>query len=59
MVGAMLKDALDSLADIASPPFRRVAVKTVALTAAILVVVWFGLDRLALSLVVSSRIGSR
>ncbi|HEY1943347.1 MAG TPA: sulfate transporter family protein [Roseiarcus sp.] len=51
MVGAMFQDALDSLADIASPPFRRVAVKTVALTTAILVVLWFGLDRLALSLV--------
>jgi CysZ protein len=47
----MLQDALDSLNDIASPPFRRVAVKSLALTAAILALAWFGLDRLALSLV--------
>jgi CysZ protein len=47
----MLQDALDSLGDIVSPPFRKVAVKSLALTAAVLVLAWFGLDRLALSLV--------
>jgi len=47
----MLQDALDSLADIASPPFRRVVVKSLALTAAALALVWFGLDRLALHFV--------
>ena len=44
----MLKDALDSLNDIASPPFRKVVVKSLALTAAALLAAWFGLDRLAL-----------
>ena len=45
---AVLKDAVDSLNDIASPPFRKVVVKSLALTAAALLIVWFGLDRLAL-----------
>ncbi|MGA2486247.1 MAG: sulfate transporter family protein [Roseiarcus sp.] len=47
----MLQDAFDSLADIASPPFRKVVVKSLALTAAALLVAWFGLDRLALHFV--------
>ena len=47
----MIQDSLDALADIVSPPFRSVAAKTLCLTAALLVVVWFGFDRLALSLV--------
>jgi CysZ protein len=47
----MLQDALDSFSDIFSPPFRKVMAKSLALTAAILVLAWFGLDRLALSLV--------
>ena len=47
----MLKDAIDSLNDIASPPFRKVVVKSLALTAAALLVAWFGLDRLALHFV--------
>ncbi len=47
----MIQDSLDALADIASPPFRSVAVKTLCLTAALLVVAWFGFDRVALSLV--------
>ncbi len=51
MDAGMLQDALDSLGDIVSPPFRKVAAKSLALTAAILVLAWFGLDRLALSLV--------
>lgn len=55
----MIQDSLDALADIASPPFRSVAVKTLCLTAALLVVAWFGFDRVALSLVRVSRIGSR
>ena len=45
----MLKDATDSLNDIVSPPFRKVVVKSLALTAAALLLAWFGLDRLALS----------
>ncbi len=47
----MLQDALDSLGDIVSPPFRKVMAKSLALTAAVLVLAWFGLDRIALSLV--------
>ncbi len=47
----MFKDAVDSLNDIASPPFRKVVVKSLALTAAALLVAWFGLDRLALHFV--------
>jgi len=48
----VLKDATDSLNDIASPPFRKVVVKSLALTAAALLAAWFGLDRLALHFVV-------
>ena len=47
----MLQDAFDALGDVVSPPFRRVAVKSLALTAAILLLAWLGLDRLALSLI--------
>ncbi len=47
----MLQDALDALGDIVSPPFRKVMAKSLALTAAILVIAWFGLDRLVLSAV--------
>ncbi len=47
----MLQDALDSLGDIFSPPFRRVMAKSLALTLGVLVVGWVGLDRLALSFV--------
>jgi CysZ protein len=44
----MLQDAFDALGDIASPPFRNVMLKSLALTAAALAVAWIGLDRLAL-----------
>ena len=47
----MIADALDALAEIFSPPFRRVMWKSLGLTTAILVLAGFGLDRLALSLV--------
>ena len=47
----MLKDATDSLNDIVSPPFRSVMVKSLALTAAGLILAWLGLDRLALHFV--------
>jgi CysZ protein len=47
----MLRDAIDSFSDIFSPPFRHVMVKSLALTVAVLIVVGFGLDRLALSFV--------
>jgi CysZ protein len=45
----MIADALDAFAEIFSPPFRRVMWKSLALTAAILVLAGLGLDRLALS----------
>ncbi len=47
----MLADALDSFAQIFSPPFRGVMWKSLGLTAALLVVAGVGLDRLAVSLI--------
>lgn len=47
----MLKDATDSLEDIVSQPFRRVMIKSLALTAAALALAWLGLDRLAVHFV--------
>ena len=47
----MIQDALDSLSDIFSPPFRRVMLKSLALTVAILLIVYYALDRFALSFV--------
>jgi len=47
----MLRDAIDSFSDVFSPAFRYVMVKSLALTVAVLIVVGFGLDRLALSFV--------
>ena len=47
----MVRDAVDSFGDIFSRPFRRVMIKSLALTAAALILAGFGLDRLALSLV--------
>jgi CysZ protein len=44
----MFEDAFDSLVDVLSPPFRRVAAKSLGLTAAILLLAWIGLHRLAL-----------
>ncbi len=47
----MFQDAFDAFSDVFSRPFRRVMAKSLALTAALLVLVWLGLERLALSLV--------
>jgi CysZ protein len=47
----MIQDAIDSFADIFSPPFRRVMGKSLALTLAVLLIVGYGLDRVALSFV--------
>jgi len=47
----MLSDALDSLNDVVSPPLRRVLVKSLTLTLAILLLAWFALDALSLSMV--------
>jgi CysZ protein len=46
----MFRDAIDSFSDVLSRPFRRVMIKSLALTAAALILAGFGLDRLALSL---------
>jgi CysZ protein len=51
MEGGMIQDAFDSLSDIVSPPFRRVMAKSLALTAAVLILAWFALDRFALPFV--------
>ncbi|HLH50704.1 MAG TPA: sulfate transporter family protein [Roseiarcus sp.] len=47
----MIQDAVDAFAQIFTPPFRAVLIKSLALTVAILIVAWFGLDRLLVSLV--------
>ena len=47
----MFQDAFNSFADVFSRPFRRVMAKSLALTAAALLLAWLGLHRLALSLV--------
>ena len=46
----MIEDALAAFAQIFSPPFRTILFKSLALTLAVLVLAWFALDRLALSL---------
>lgn len=55
MANAMLQDALDSLSDIFSAPFRGVMVKSVALTLGVLALAGFGLDRFALHFVTTSH----
>jgi CysZ protein len=47
----MLQDAIDSFADVFSPPFRNVMFKSLGLTIAVLVLAGLGLNRLALSFV--------
>jgi CysZ protein len=47
----MLRDAIDSFADVFSPPFRSVMVKSLAMTVGVLALAGFGLDRLAMSFV--------
>jgi CysZ protein len=47
----MFDDALDALTQIFTPPFRATLWKSLGLTILLLVVIWFGLDRLAGSLV--------
>jgi CysZ protein len=46
----MLADALDSLNDVFSPAFRGVMIKSLLLTAAVLVLAGFALDRVILAL---------
>lgn len=42
----MIQDALAAFRQVFSPPFRRILWKSLALTIAILVLAWFGLERL-------------
>ena len=44
----MIADALAALAQIFSPPFRAILVKSLALTIGVLILAWLALDRLAL-----------
>jgi CysZ protein len=47
----MIQDALDAFAQIFTPPFRDVLIKSLALTIAILIIAWFCLDRLLVSFI--------
>lgn len=47
----MIQDATDAFAQIFTPPFRAVLIKSLALTIGILVIAWFGLDRLLVSFI--------
>ena len=51
---SLLQDILDSLADVTSAPLRSIFLKSVALTLGVLLLAWFGLDALSLSLVTVS-----
>lgn len=42
----MVQDALSALRQVFSPPFRRALWKSLALTLGVLILVWFGLERL-------------
>ena len=45
----MFSDAIDAFNQIFTPPFRRVLLRSLALTMGVLALVWLGLDRLATS----------
>ena len=45
----MFSDAVDAFNQIFTPPFRKVLMRSLALTLAVLALVWVGLDRLATS----------
>ena len=47
----MIDDAIAALAQIFTPPFRATLVKSLALTVALLVLVWLGLDQFAVSFI--------
>ena len=47
----MIEDAVAAFAQIFTPPFRATLLKSLGLTIALLLALWFGLDRLAASLV--------
>jgi CysZ protein len=43
----MIEDAIAAFAQIFTPPFRATLLKSLALTIVLLILIWFGLDRLA------------
>ena len=45
----MFSDAIDAFNQIFTPPFRKVLIRSLALTLGVLALVWLGLDRLATS----------
>lgn len=47
----MIDDALAAFAQIFTPPFRAVLAKSLAVTIALLILVWFGLDRFVASFI--------
>ena len=47
----MIDDALAALAQIFTPPFRATLIKSLALTIGLLIILWFGLDRLVVSFI--------
>jgi CysZ protein len=55
MAGAMLQDALDSLSDIFSPPFRAVMIKSIGLSIAVLALGGVALDKFALAFVTTAH----
>jgi CysZ protein len=47
----MIQDALDAFVQIFTPPFRATLLKSLALTIGLLIIVWFGVDRLLVSFI--------
>jgi CysZ protein len=47
----MIEDAIAALAQIFTPPFRATLIKSLLLTLGLLVLIWFGLDRLVVSFI--------
>jgi CysZ protein len=43
----MIEDSIAAFAQIFTPPFRKILLKSLALTIALLILIWLGLDRLA------------
>jgi CysZ protein len=50
-MSAMIEDSIASFAQIFTPPFRATLFKSLGLTIVLLILIWFGLDRLAASFV--------
>jgi CysZ protein len=43
----MIEDSIAAFAQIFTPPFRKILIKSLGLTIALLILIWLGLDRLA------------